>query len=74
MTGPEHYRQAEELIAEARKVPRTEAASDRYARAITEAQAHATLALAAATALCAVTESREWAEVAGIRLPGGDQP
>lgn len=41
MTGPEHYREAERLL---RDQYRTE-------RSVTEAQAHATLALAAATAL-----------------------
>jgi hypothetical protein len=69
MTGPEHYRQAEELIAEARKVRRTggEEASDRFARAITEAQVHAILAVAAASALDSVTDSHGWHEAAGTK-------
>jgi hypothetical protein len=87
MTGPEHYRQAEKLIATARqaisptspasgfhaRVPQmpgaaTPSDTDRYTRAITEAQVHAILALAAATALDSDTPC--WAEVAGTKLSG----
>ena len=46
MTGPEHCRRAEELIAEAHDAPTL---ADQYAQKIAEAQVHATLALAAAT-------------------------
>ena len=56
MTGPEHYRKAEEILSildEERDPASWEAAirSGEIARAIDAAQAHATLALAAATAL-----------------------
>ena len=73
MTGPDHYRAAEELIEEARKAPRTggEASADRFARLITEAQAHATLAVAAATAVKSPTDGHAWVEVAGAKLSGG---
>jgi hypothetical protein len=51
MTGPEHYREAERLITEARITPEgfTPNASQSYAQTIAEAQVHAVLALAAAT-------------------------
>ena len=56
MTGPEHYREAEgwlSVLDEQRDPEDWEAAinSGQIARAISAAQAHATLALAAATAL-----------------------
>ncbi len=49
MTGPEHRRRAEELIAEAQKAATSGQANavERYAQNIAEAQVHATLALAA---------------------------
>jgi hypothetical protein len=61
MNGPDHYRRAEQLIAAARKAfapppdltpvtPGAPTPSELHQRAITEAQVHATLALAAATA------------------------
>lgn len=48
MTGPEHYKYAEHLIAVANQ------ASDGIALTLAEAQVHATLALAAATAMGAL--------------------
>jgi hypothetical protein len=57
VSGPEHYREAERLLAEARVPARDRAkpgwltAAERYAMA----QVHATLALAAATAEPIVT-------------------
>ena len=47
-TGPEHYREAERILAMAEDEKNTECA----VRWAGEAQVHATLALAAATALC----------------------
>jgi hypothetical protein len=50
MTGPEHFREAERLIAQANSIM-DGFPSDAYAQTLAEAQVHATLALAAATAL-----------------------
>jgi hypothetical protein len=66
MTGPEHYQEAEQLL---RSYP--EAGTAVVERRIARAQVHAILALAAATALHSVSDSHAWAEVAGIKLPGG---
>lgn len=46
-SGPDHYREAERLIREARSISDGYGTAE-YAQAIAEAQAHATLALAAA--------------------------
>lgn len=53
MTGPEHYREAERLIVEAREVDVAADDLDLKAAlwALSAAQVHATLALAAATGL-----------------------
>ncbi|POG47133.1 hypothetical protein BV881_12405 [Streptomyces sp. ZL-24] len=52
MTGPEHYREAERLIAESYAILRPHDEGPCEAdRSLAEAQVHATLALAAATAL-----------------------
>jgi hypothetical protein len=68
MTGPEHYREAEQLIAAARSTAQasTLESTHRYAQTIAEAQVHAMLALAAATAVS--SDSREWHNVAGTKL------
>jgi hypothetical protein len=60
MTGPEHYRMAQELLGDSRRV------SEQVA---TIAQVHATLALAAATALSSDlpdAEARAWREAAAL--------
>ena len=69
MTGPEHYREAERLIEEAKF------ASDEpentiwtFAEAAQAAQVHATLALAAATALGNPVDRQAWAHTADMRL------
>jgi len=49
MSGPEHFREAERLIKQANSIP-DGFPSDQYAQTIAEAQVHATLAHAAATA------------------------
>lgn len=51
MTGPEHYREAERLLAIVAPIPATAEDAPANASIVAEAQAHATLALAAATAL-----------------------
>jgi hypothetical protein len=79
MTGPEHFLKAERLLADADSYEddrALELARDRRA----EAQVHALLALAAATAMAAPVESdpagftveehRAWFKVSGTR-PGG---
>ena len=72
MTGPEHYRRAEELAAEAH---RQLGQGDRQATAgiwAAVAQAHAVLALAAATAIGeSSVDDRAWADAAGTRLGSG---
>ncbi|MET7933432.1 hypothetical protein [Streptomyces sp. NPDC005322] len=78
MTGPEHYREAERLLAEACTIPRPHDEGHCEAdRTIAEAQVHATLALAAATAMqapvddCAagmtVEEWDAWYRAAGTK-------
>ena len=66
MTGPEHYREAEQLLNEA-----DDDSTIVPADLIAQAQVHATLALAAATALVAGDDGRTglsdydaWSEVA----------
>lgn len=68
MTGPEHYRAAEHLLDEAGDTFRpdsglTEKEAAAAQAAITEAQVHATLALAASFA--EVNPTSAWHEVAG---------
>ena len=68
MTGPEHYAEAERLIAAARtdRQGLYANATDPYAKVLADAQIHATLALAAATALGSRgMEERSWMDVAG---------
>jgi len=68
MTGPEHYRAAELLLAEA-----AERAGEASARSIVTAQVHAILALAAATALHGVTD-HHWFEATGAQNTDGPRP
>lgn len=72
MTGPDHYRKAEQLLAESHTVLRPNDEGPCEAdRVIAEAQVHATLALAAATALIAPQGSgrsvdvQQWRDAAG---------
>jgi hypothetical protein len=80
MTGPEHYREAEKALDGAAKAE-FGSSSERYQLA--RAQVHATLALAAATAIQPATyegqrpEWSEWAAVASVETArlnrsGGD--
>jgi hypothetical protein len=70
-TGPVHFRRAEELAAEAHKLLGQgdgQATADVWAAA----QAHAVLALAAATAVGASGADRHaWADVTGTRFQSG---
>ena len=72
MTGPEHYRRAEELAAEAHRLL---GQGDGQATAgvwAAVAQTHAVLALAAATAVGASgADNRAWADAAGTRFSSG---
>lgn len=66
MTGPEHYRRAEELLVELRKMRASvmkPANPESIANTLAQAQVHATLALAAATALSDPTRSAPRATV-----------
>ncbi|MFD3999923.1 hypothetical protein [Streptomyces rubiginosohelvolus] len=75
MTGPEHYRKAEDILDDLRRAsasivqqPRPETVTQMLA----EAQVHATLALAAATALPPGVNSparSAWASVAAEKQP-----
>ena len=69
MTGPENYRRAEQLFGEASTFIREGKPGAAAYAAI--AQVHATLALAAATALGGVgLESAAWREAAGTAMSG----
>lgn len=76
MTGPEHYLEAERLLSAVNEYPFDQEDWSTYTTAVAAAaQAHATLALAAATAYPAVKDcepggavdedARAWAEVTG---------
>jgi hypothetical protein len=67
MTGPEHYRRAEELAQEARKLLGQGEGQNTAAVWAAVAQVHASLALAAATAL---GSSYEWNDAASTKLSG----
>jgi hypothetical protein len=63
MTGPYHYKRAEEILAE---IEATEAVSNETDTVFAiQAQAHAILALAAATAIDLSCQGHEWHDVAG---------
>jgi hypothetical protein len=67
MTGPEHYVAAERLLGEIQEHPSS--SINKTESLMGQAQVHATLALAAATALgSGGLESREWADIAGTKL------
>lgn len=78
-SGPDHYREAERLLAEQTKIVRHHDDTCPEAdRMIAEAQVHATLANAAAIALAAVDpgplEWNAWRDAAGVSDPehGGE--
>ena len=73
MTGPEHYRRAEELAAEAHRLLGQGDGQATASAWAAVAQTHAVLALAAATAIGASgVDDRAWADAAGTRL-GSDR-
>jgi hypothetical protein len=66
MTGPDHYRKAEELAAKAHEYLGQGEGQHSAAVWAAVAQIHATLGLAAATALgTRAADGRAWADVAG---------
>ena len=74
MTGPEHYAEAERLLALAGRHSSGATYGPEWALTLTAAQVHATLALAAATAVgTAGPDSREWADAAATK-PGTARP
>ena len=73
MNGPSHYTMAEALIEEAQDILHARDTDGRAAPLIAIGQVHATLALAAATALgTSAAEARAWTGVAGTWHPGDD--
>jgi hypothetical protein len=67
MDGPDHYRKAEELLAELEDHPAISAGTE--AALAVRAVTHAVLAIAAAAALGDGTlEARRWRDVAGSKL------
>jgi hypothetical protein len=69
MTGPEHYAEAERLLALADRHTWGVTYDQEWTLTLTAAQVHATLALAAATAGgTAGPDGHAWADVAATRL------
>lgn len=76
MTGPEHYKAAERLLAEAVD---SVAGGDPAPELLAAAQVHATLALTAATALCwhadmPVMDSDNWLDAAASTSSNHERP
>ncbi len=75
MTGPEHYKLAEALLADVTRPDGTIGSGEEGDTTIAAAQAHATLALAAATAAndpvrgMALADAREWDAAIGTDRP-----
>ena len=82
MTGPEHYAEAERLLALAGRHSSGATYGPEWALTLTAAQVHATLALAAATAVgTAGPDGHAWADIAATRrsaakpeTPGASRP
>ena len=75
MTGPEHYRPAEQLAGKADEYLGQGEGQDTAGAWAAAAQVHATLARAAATAVDSPADSRAWADAAGTRLSAqGPEP
>ncbi|MFC8945953.1 hypothetical protein [Streptomyces rochei] len=78
MTGPEHYREAERLLQGLMTERGDVYVEEGNEQVIGIAQAHATLALAAATAMSgtangmARVDFNAWDKAAGVPLDGGD--
>jgi len=74
MTGPEHYAEAERLLALADRHTRGVTYAPEWTLTLTAAQVHATLALAAATAVgMAGPDLQAWADVAATK-PSASKP
>ncbi len=72
MTGPEHYAEAERLLALADRHTRGVTYAQEWTLTLAAAQVHATLALAAATAVGTAGPDRHaWADAAATRLSAG---
>lgn len=70
MDGPSHYREAERLLRLAEKTP----SRDRARTDAALAQAHATLALAAATVDGAIVARSSWTDRDGLNWTGAECP
>jgi hypothetical protein len=74
MTGPDHYTEAERLLALAGRHSKGATYGQEWTSTLAAAQIHATLALAAATAVgTAGPDSRAWADVAATK-PSASEP
>ena len=74
MTGPDHYAEAERLLALAGRHSKGATYGQEWTLTLAAAQIHATLAVAAATAVgTAGPDSRAWADVAATK-PGASEP
>jgi hypothetical protein len=74
MTGPEHYAEAERLLTLADRHTRGVTYAQEWTLTLTAAQVHATLALAAVTAVgTAGPDLQAWADVAATK-PGVSKP
>lgn len=74
MTGPEHYAEAERLLTLADRHARGVTYTQEWTLTLTAAQVHATLALAAATAVGAAgPDLHAWADIAATR-PSASKP
>ncbi len=81
MTGPEHYAAAESLLQQLRQAQTSmtvTVTAEKTAAVMAEAQVHATLALAAATALqrgeaasLPRADYNAWEDAAGTKVPTG---
>jgi len=75
MTGPEHYVEAERLLALADRHTKGVTYEQKWTLTLTAAQVHATLAVAAATAVgTAGPDGHAWADVAATRLSARKEP
>jgi hypothetical protein len=71
MTGPEHYDQAELRLAEGERLKKDKGNPEEIRTSLAIAQTHATLALAAATAMGSEGQlAAKWREVAGVKTSG----
>jgi hypothetical protein len=77
VTGPEHYKQAEALLAKATTYDPEPETARQAAVCRTAAQVHATLALAAATALAhsedmTLANCVAWEDIVSVRVTAAD--